>query len=132
MALKDTNIDKAYYEMENPAILEEYLKHSQTLKLFDDEKTNLLYEIAIKNGFDLSVNFKKIDAIKDNEVYQVSANNRESALICVDEEINLDSINQIEEETSKENRSWQFFCFDNALSITVKTNLKSKVRAVVI
>ena len=130
--LKDTNIDKAYYEMENPAILEEYLKNSQALKLFDDEKINLLYEIAIKNGFDLSVNFKKIDAIKDNEVYQVNAGNRESALICVDQDIKLDSINQIYEETSKENRSWQFFCFDNALSITVKTNLKSKVRAVVI
>ena len=130
--LKDTNIDKAYYEMENPEILEEYLKNSQQLKLFGDEKTNLLYEIAIKNGFDLSVNFVRIDAIKDNEVYQVNAGNKESALICVDEEIKLDSINQITQETSKNNRSWHFFCFDNALSITVKTNLKSKVRAVVI
>ena len=62
----------------------------------------------------------------------MNAGNRESALICVDQDIKLDSINQIYEETSKNNRSWQFFCFDNALSITVKTNLKNKVRAVVI
>jgi adenine-specific DNA-methyltransferase len=130
--LKDTSIDKAYYEVENAEILEEYLKNSQELKLFDDEKTNLLYEIAIKNGFDLSVNFTKIESIKDNEVYQVNANNRESALICVDQEIKLDSINQIAIETSKDAREWQFFCFDNALSITVKTNLKNKVSAVVI
>jgi len=129
--LSDTNIDKAYYEM-NSEILENYLKNSQNLNLFDNEKTNLLYEIAIKNGFDLSLNFIKIESIKDNEIYQVNANNRESALICVDREIKISSIQKIILETSKENRRWQFFCFDNSLSVTVKTNLKSKIRVAVI
>lgn len=129
--LSDTNIDKAYYEM-NSEILENYLKNSQNLNLFDNEKTNLLYEIAIKNGFDLSLNFTKIESIKDNEIYQVNANNRESALICVDQEIKITSIQKIILETSKDNRSWQFFCFDNSLSATVKTNLKSKIRVMVI
>jgi adenine-specific DNA-methyltransferase len=129
--LSDTNIDKAYYEM-NSEILENYLKNSQNFNLFDNEKTNLLYEIAIKNGFDLSLNFTKIEWIKDNEIYQVNANNRESALICVDQEIKISSIQKIILETSKDNRSWQFFCFDNSLSATVKTNLKSKIRVMVI
>jgi adenine-specific DNA-methyltransferase len=129
--LSDTNIDKAYYEM-NSEILENYLKNSQNFNLFDNEKTNLLYEIAIKNGFDLSLNFTKIESIKDNEIYQVNANNRESALICVDQEIKISSIQKIILETSKNNRSWQFFCFDNSLSATVKTNLKSKIRVMVI
>jgi adenine-specific DNA-methyltransferase len=134
--LSDTNIDKKYYEMGDDNSLNEYLEKADQLSFFDNEdgdlQEKLLYEIAIKNGFDLSVNFEKINDITTNNIYQINANNRESALISVDKNIKLESITKISEITLKNNQNWQFYCFDNALDITVKINLKSKVKLMII
>ncbi len=68
-------------EKENIKAFDEYMKQHEQTVLFDFEFKGLLYEIALKNDFNLNFTYEQIKKFDKNKT-------EKEALICLDEELN--------------------------------------------
>lgn len=97
---------------------EEYLEKSKQAHLFGFDSNELLFEILLKDGFDLNFTSEPVDAFKKNKVMSVT-DGEKSALVCLDEIIDLETVKVL--ESYKEHR---FICLERAVDSTRKWNLK--------
>jgi adenine-specific DNA-methyltransferase len=105
---------------ENKKALEAYIKKATSQKgLFKDGVKDLVYEIALKDGFELTLTMDKVKDFDKNTVYKVSDNHKE-ALICVDDNLNQTTIDQL--ESHKDQR---FICLHTSVNTTKKWNLQN-------
>lgn len=105
---------------ENKKALETYIKKATTQKsLFRDGIIDLVYEIALKDGFELTLKMEKVMDFNKNTVYRVSDSHRE-AFVCVDDSLEDTTIKQLEGHKDQ-----RFICLHTSLNTTKKWNLQN-------
>lgn len=105
---------------ENKKALEAYIKKATSQKgLFKDGVVDLVYEIALKDGFELTLKMDKVKDFDKNTVYKVSDSLKE-AFICVDDSLEDATIKQL--ENYKDQR---FICLHTSVNTTKKWNLQN-------
>lgn len=105
---------------ENKKALEAYIKKATSQKgLFKDGVVDLVYEIALKDGFELTLKMEKVKDFDKNTVYKVSDSLKE-AFICVDDSFEDATIKQL--ENYKDQR---FICLHTSVNTTKKWNLQN-------
>lgn len=79
--------DPAKSEEENLKSLEAHLAEAAQMRLFsEDEFSNLVTEISLKNGFGLFYELEPVDGLSNNKVYRLIGNDK-SALLCLDNDL---------------------------------------------
>jgi adenine-specific DNA-methyltransferase len=116
----DADPDKS--EEENLQALEEYITaETNSLQLGNDTTSELLLEIAFKQGFDLGYTVDKVDNFKSNIVYLVR-DETQKMLICLDEIITKETV-----EEMKNHLEINFVCTKSGLDTTNKWNLERTI-----
>lgn len=105
-------------EEENITLLKEYIKTKEMYMSNMFNKDDIITELAIKNGLKLDYQQEKISKIKENDVFMIYDVDK-SALVCVDDVINENIINNLHEY-----KDLKFICLDRALDTSVKWNLQ--------
>jgi len=106
---------------ENQKAFKEYLDNSKvrSLKLFNDfEFEPVLYEILLKQGFELTFEIVKSEKFNKNEVYKAKDSEKET-LICLDQLLEQVTVDELIENHTKD----RFICIENALDTTNKWKL---------
>ena len=105
---------------ENIKALEAYIKKATSQKaLFRDGVADLVYEIALKDGFELTLKMDKVKGFDKNTVYRVFDSHKQ-AFICVDEVLEDSTIKQLEDHEDQ-----RFICLHNSVNTTKKWNLQN-------
>lgn len=105
---------------ENKKALEAYIKKATSQKgLFKDGVIDLVYEIALKDGFELTLEIEKVKDFDKNTVYKVS-DSQKQALICVDDSLENKTIEQLEKH-----KDTRFICLHTSVNTTKKWNLQN-------
>lgn len=85
---------------------------------------NVLYEVAIKEGFGLNIQTEHIESVKGQEVHRVTDPDRErSFYLCLDDKLNIDALAPL-----KLTQDDLFICRDIALDDTAAANLALQCR----
>ncbi len=85
---------------------------------------NVLYEVAIKEGFSLNIQTEHIKAVKAQEVQRVTDPDREQSFyLCLDDRLNIDTLAPL-----KLTQNDLFICRDVALDDTAAANLALQCR----
>jgi hypothetical protein len=87
--------------------------------LFRDGVVDLVYEIALKDGFELTLKMEKAKNFDKNVIYRVTDSNRE-AFICVDDSLENVTIKQLESHKDK-----RFICLHTSVNTTKKWELQN-------
>ena len=105
-------------EEENMQALQEYIKRAnEQLQLqFDEEE--LLYELLLKDGFEINFTRILLPEFDKNKVYRVSDKVKD-ALVCIDVSLDNATIQGLEKY-----KNIRFVCLERALDTTKKWNLK--------
>lgn len=106
-------------EEQNIEALNEYLKKVKSQLKFEFNEIELLYEVLLKDGFNLNFKTEQLSEIKANKIFKVTDNEKE-ALVCLDDTIDNSTLKILED--MKEHR---FICLERAVDTTKKWNLKS-------
>ncbi len=105
---------------ENKKALVAYISKAISQKgLFKDGVVDLIYEIALKDGFELTLKMYKVKEFDENVVYKVTDSHKE-ALICVDDSLEDATIKQLERHKDQ-----RFICLHTSLNTTKKWNLQN-------
>jgi len=105
---------------ENKKNLESYINKAISQKgLFKDGVVDLIYEIALKDGFELTLKMYKVKEFDENVVYKVTDSHKE-AFICVDDSLEDATIKQLEDHKDQ-----RFICLHTSLNTTKKWNLQN-------
>ncbi len=105
---------------ENKKALEAYIKKATSQKgLFKDGVVDLVYEIALKDGFELTLKMDKVKDFDKNTVYKVYDSHKE-AFICVDDSLEDATIKQLEDHKNE-----RFICLHTSVNTTKKWNLQN-------
>lgn len=108
-------------EEENLELFYKYLNEKEqqmTLSFNDDE---LITEILITRGFQLTYKLEKQESFTKNTVYYAT-DEIKTAYICVDSQLHDETVNYFMEHTDT-----KFICIERALDTTKKFNLKKKM-----
>ena len=108
-------------EEENLELFHKYLdemEQQMTLAFNEDE---LITEILITRGFQLTYKLEKQDSFTQNTVY-LATDGIKTAYICVDSQLYDETVNYFMEHTDT-----KFICIERALDTTKKFNLKKKM-----
>ncbi|MBD3244726.1 MAG: hypothetical protein GF335_01905 [Candidatus Moranbacteria bacterium] len=108
-------------EEENIKAFERYMKRFDQTLLFEDDFEGLLYEIAIKDGFDLNFEFKQIKEFDKNKVYHLKDETGKEALLCLDEDLKKETVKKMIEF----NKDKRFIYLAKAVDTTKKWTLKN-------
>ena len=85
---------------------------------------NVVYEVALKEGYQLNSSIEQVEGIKQNTIFRVvSANQKQAFYICLDEELFQDDI-----DTLGLTHDDLFVCLDKALDDTQASNLALQCR----
>ena len=85
---------------------------------------NVIYEVAVKEGFGLNCRIEKIENAKPKSIYRVSDPDKEQSFyICLDEHVHLDALKPLELTREK-----IFICRDRALDDDAAANLALQCR----
>lgn len=85
------------------------------------KKINLIYEILIKEGYDLNSKVEEVKGIKTNKVFKVG-NGEKFFYICLDDKIKEQTIKEL-----KLGKDIMFVCLDESLTDNQKINLNLKI-----
>ena len=108
-------------EEENLKLFHKYLNEKEqqmTLAFNEDE---LITEILITRGFQLTYKLEKQESFTQNTVY-LATDGIKTAYICVDSQLYDETVNYFMEHTET-----KFICIERALDTTKKFNLKKKM-----
>jgi adenine-specific DNA-methyltransferase len=105
-------------EEENIAAFNKYLEKVNQQVIFDFEDNNLLYEIALKDGFNLNFKIETLSEFDKNKVVKIKDDVKE-ALVCLDQAIADTTVELL--QLYKEKR---FICLKRAVDTTKKWNLQ--------
>ena len=105
--------------------------YAEQLRFFSDNPLvgdwvldNVIYEIAIKEGYQLNSLIEQVKGIDQNTIFRVSsADQKHVFYICLDEELFQDDIDKLGLSTDD-----LFVCFDHALDDTQAANLSLQCR----
>jgi len=104
--------------------------YSRQLDMFADllvvnwEPVNVLWEVAIKEGYVLNTHLEKLEEVKDNTVWRITDPDKEqSILVCLDDELQPSTLSAL--PLSKEH---VFVCRNKALNDTIAANLALQCR----
>ena len=108
-------------EEENLELFHKYLdaKEQQMTLAFNEDE--LITEILITRGFQLTYKLEKQDSFTQNTVY-LATDGIKTAYICVDSQLYDETVNYFMEHTDT-----KFICIERALDTTKKFNLKKKM-----
>ena len=109
--------DPAASETENVASLKQYIAEKESQLHIDFDRSKLLTEISLKEGFKLNYTALPYVAISTNNVLHVSDGDKE-ALVCLDDSIAPETV-----EHFKQAKDMKFVCLERALDTTKKWNL---------
>ena len=85
---------------------------------------NVIYEIAIKEGYQLDCSIEQVDGLEQNTIFQVSSGDEtQTFYICLDAELFQDEIDKLGLTTDD-----LFVCLDKALDDTQAANLALQCR----
>jgi len=100
------------------------------MELFNDpladgwKPENVIYEVAVKEGFSLSSRVEKVSSVKANKVFLVTdANKGQSFRICLDDELKAATLKEL--SLKKDDL---FICRDVALNDKAAANLALQCR----
>ena len=85
------------------------------------KKIDLIYEVLIKEGFDLNSKIEEVKEIKTNKVFRID-NGEKYFFVCLDEKIKEQTIKDL-----KLNKEIMFVCLDDSLDDNQKINLSLKI-----
>ncbi len=115
--------DSEKSEEENVKALEDHLAKTTQMRLFDeDEFSNLVTEISLKNGFGLFYELKPVDGLLKNKVHRLIGNNK-SALLCLDNDLHDETV-----EGLKPLKDEQLIVSKFALDTTKKFSLQTEFK----
>lgn len=108
-------------EEENLELFYKYLetKEQQMTLVFNEDE--LITEILITRGFQLTYKLEKQESFTQNTVY-LATDGIKTAYICVDSQLYDETVNYFMENTDT-----KFICIERALNTTKKFNLKKKM-----
>lgn len=109
-------VDKT--DEENIALLKKYITNKEAQLVTAFNRSELLTEILLKNGFQLNYKAGKQDKFKKNEILLATDGIKET-LICLDVAIDADTVEYFKKHTGN-----KFICLERALDTTKKYNLK--------
>lgn len=105
-------------------------KLAKAMELFNDplldkwKPENVVYEIAVKEGFSLSLKIEKVPAVKANKVFRVTDTEKsQSFRICLDDEVKAATVREL--DLSKDEL---FICRDVAIDDKTAANLALQCR----
>ena len=101
---------------DNLEALKAYIKEKESQQTFKFNLEELLTEILLKQGFMLNFAYEQKAEFTHNHIFHATDGEKET-LICLDEEIKLETIEQLKEIEQK------FICLERALDTTKKWNL---------
>ncbi len=105
---------------ENQKALEAYIKKASSQKsLFRDGVVDLVYEIALKDGFELTLKIEPVKEFDKNTIYKISDSHKET-FVCVDDNLDDATIKQLEDHKDQ-----RFICLHASLNTTKKWNLQN-------
>ena len=110
---------------DNPKSYAEQLKFFSESPLVDGWlPRNVIYEVAVKEGYQLDCLIGQVDGIEQNTIFQVSSGDAEQTFyICLDAELFQDEIDKL-----KLAHDDLFICLDKALDDTQAANLALQCR----
>jgi adenine-specific DNA-methyltransferase len=83
------------------------------------QEENVIYEVAVKEGYSLACLIEKVDKISENTVWRVTDKDKEQSFyICLDDDIKEDAVKALELNTD-----YLFICRDKALTDELAANL---------
>ena len=105
--------------------------YANQLQLFADNplvdqwiSKNVIYEVAIKEGYQLDCSIEKIEWLERNTIFQVSSTDTERTFyICLDIEVFQKEVDKLKLTTDD-----LFVCLDKALDDTQAANLALQCR----
>jgi len=99
-------------------------KYAETMKFFTDpllsgwKLLNVIYEVALKEGYSLTSTVEELKEVTDNTVYRVTDPDKDqSFLICLDNELKIKTVKSL-----KLNKDAVFICRDSALTDELAAN----------
>ncbi|MHB1347161.1 MAG: site-specific DNA-methyltransferase [Candidatus Humimicrobiaceae bacterium] len=110
--------DPAKTEVENLALLNQYIDKKEAMFLAMVDEKNILDEVLLKNGFMLNYSKEKEDVFSKNKVFRIKDDFKE-CLICLDMTVAKETLKELEQCKGK-----IFICLERALDTTMKWNLK--------
>ena len=115
--------DPAKSEEENLKVLKAHLAKAAQVRLFDeDEFSNLVTEISLKNGFGLFYELRPVTELSKNRVYRLIGNDK-SALLCLDNDLHDETI-----EGLKPFKDEQLIVSKSSLDTTKKFSLQTEFK----
>ena len=110
-------------EKENLKALEAHLAEAAQLRMFsEDEFSNLVTEISLKNGFGLFYELEPVGELSKNKVYRLIGNDK-SALLCLDNDLHDETV-----EGLKPFKDEQLIVSKSALDTTKKFSLQTEFK----
>lgn len=106
---------------ENQELFKQYLERSKerNLKLFDDfEFEPVLYEILLKQGFELTFELQEANQFTKNKV-NIAKDSERQTYICLDKRLEQETVDMLLENHTND----RFICIENALDTTNKWKL---------
>lgn len=111
-------------EEHDPALLAKQMEAFNDPLMEGWKPENVLYEVAIKEGFGLNIQTEHIENVKGQEVHRVTDPDREqSFFLCLDDKLNIDALAPL-----KLTQDDLFICRDIALDDTAAANLALQCR----
>ena len=124
-------LTKSNYRLWNGVPEDTSESYAEQLRIFSDNPLlegwtpeNVIYEVALKEGYQLSNPIQPVKEIERNTVFQVtSADHKQAFYICLDEELFQDDIDKLRLTNDD-----LFVCLDQALDDTKAANLALQCR----
>jgi adenine-specific DNA-methyltransferase len=100
------------------------------MELFNDpladgwKPENVIYEVAVKEGFSLALRVEKISSVKVNKIFQVTDTEKgQSFRICLDDELKAATVKELNLKKDE-----LFICRDVAIDDKAAANLALQCR----
>lgn len=85
---------------------------------------NVLWEVAIKEGYGLNAYFERLEKVQDNRVWRISdPDKKQSLLVCLDDRLEQSTLSVL-----PLTRDQVFVCLNKALNDTLAANLALQCR----